>query len=130
MKYLIAHRGLDNHKYKENSIKGILNSLSKDYVSGIEVDIRFTKDKKIIVYHDLLSDFKIFGKTIFDLFDFVTSNIMLPFNTLIICIVVGWFLNLEKDYLFKNEKVYNVFNFTLKYILPVILVILLVYGLL
>ena len=59
MKYLIAHRGLDNHKYKENSIKGILNSLSKDYVSGIEVDIRFTKDKKIIMYHDLLSDFKI-----------------------------------------------------------------------
>ncbi len=78
----------------------------------------------------LLSNFKIFGKTIFDLFDFVTSNIMLPFNTLVICIVVGWFLNLEKDYLFKNEKVYNVFNFTLKYILPVILVILLVYGLL
>lgn len=63
MKYLIAHRGLDNHKYKENSIKGILNSLSKDYVSGIEVDIRFTKDKKIIVYHDLLSDFKIISNT-------------------------------------------------------------------
>ena len=63
MKYLIAHRGLDNHKYKENSIKGILNSLSKDYVSGIEVDIRFTKDKKIIMYHDLLSDFKIISNT-------------------------------------------------------------------
>ena len=78
----------------------------------------------------LLSGFKIFGKTIFDLFDFVTSNIMLPFNTLIICIVVGWFLNLEKDYLFKNEKVYKVFNFSLKYILPVVLVILLVCGLL
>ena len=63
MKYLIAHRGLDNHKYKENSIKGILNSLSKDYVSGIEVDIRFTKDKKIVMYHDLLSDFKIISNT-------------------------------------------------------------------
>lgn len=77
----------------------------------------------------LLGDFKILGRTLFDLFDFVTSNIMLPFNTLVICIVVGWFLKLEKDYIFKNEAVYNVFNFALKYILPIVLVLVLICGL-
>lgn len=59
MRHLIAHRGLDNHKYKENSINGILNSLSKDYINGVEIDIRFTKDKKIVMYHNMISNFKI-----------------------------------------------------------------------
>ncbi len=63
MKYLIAHRGLDNHKYKENSINGILNSLSKNYISGVEIDIRFTKDKKIVLNHNMISDFKIISNT-------------------------------------------------------------------
>ena len=39
----------------------------------------------------LLSDFTIFGKTIFDLFDYTTANIMLTFGALLIVIYVGWF---------------------------------------
>lgn len=58
MKYLIAHRGLDNHKYKENSIKAVLNTIDKEYISGIEIDLRFTKDKKIVMYHNLLYNLK------------------------------------------------------------------------
>ncbi len=48
---IIAHRGNDNI-HKENSLEAIINSLNKKYVDGIELDIRLTQDKKLIVNHD------------------------------------------------------------------------------
>lgn len=58
MKHLIAHRCLDNHNYKENSILAAINTLNKEYIDGIEIDLRFTKDKKIVMYHNLLYNLK------------------------------------------------------------------------
>ena len=52
MSNLIAHRGLNNKKYKENTKEAIINSLKQDYIKGIEIDIRLTKDNKIVVIHD------------------------------------------------------------------------------
>jgi len=48
----IAHRGLDNHNYRENTKEALLESLSKDYISGVELDIRLTKDSKFVIYHN------------------------------------------------------------------------------
>ncbi len=48
---IIAHRANDNI-HRENSIEAILNSLSKYYVDGIEIDVRLTKDNKLILNHD------------------------------------------------------------------------------
>lgn len=52
MSNLIAHRGLDNNKYKENTKEAIINTLKKDYIKGIEIDVRITKDNKIVIIHD------------------------------------------------------------------------------
>ena len=49
---LIAHRGNDNHKYKENTKEAILECLKRDYIAGVEFDIRMTKDKKIVIIHN------------------------------------------------------------------------------
>lgn len=38
----------------------------------------------------VLADFKLFGMTMFDLFDYSTSNILLPVGGLLICLFVGW----------------------------------------
>ncbi|WP_042274959.1 glycerophosphodiester phosphodiesterase family protein [[Clostridium] dakarense] len=46
----IAHRGLYNEKYPENSIGAFKNAANHKY--SIELDIQFTKDKKIVVFHD------------------------------------------------------------------------------
>lgn len=54
--YLISHRGLDNHIYSENSLKAIESVLNKDYIDGIEIDVRITKDKKIVLIHDPVID--------------------------------------------------------------------------
>lgn len=49
---LIAHRGKDYHKYKENSIEAFKYCFNCSYIDGIELDIRLTKDKKIVISHD------------------------------------------------------------------------------
>lgn len=48
---IIAHRGNDGIN-KENSLKSIINSLNKNYIDGVEFDIRLTKDKRFILNHD------------------------------------------------------------------------------
>lgn len=52
MSNFIAHRGLNSTEYKENTKKAILDSLKRDYIKGIEIDVRITKDNKIVVIHD------------------------------------------------------------------------------
>ena len=49
----ISHRGNDiGINYPENSKEAILEVLKRDYISGVEFDVRMTKDKKIVVVHD------------------------------------------------------------------------------
>ena len=49
--YIIAHRGIhDNINIYENTLESFELSIKKGY--AIELDIRMTKDKQIIVFHD------------------------------------------------------------------------------
>lgn len=50
---LIAHRGLYNDTIGENTYEAFNNAIKKGY-SGIELDIRTTKDNKIVIIHDAL----------------------------------------------------------------------------
>ena len=47
---LIAHRGLSG-KYYENTLPAFIHACKMDFY-GIETDIQFTKDNKIICFHD------------------------------------------------------------------------------
>ncbi|NLL44427.1 MAG: hypothetical protein GX247_02010 [Mollicutes bacterium] len=53
MNHFIAHRGNDDHPYKENTQEAILECLKKDYILGVEFDVRMTKDKKIVIAHNM-----------------------------------------------------------------------------
>lgn len=77
----------------------------------------------------VLSDFKIWGRTFFDLFDFLTSNILLPFNTLLICLIGGWYAKYLLKEAFGEDIFGKIFAFVLRFILPVVLVFVLVSGL-
>lgn len=48
----IAHRGNDNHGLKENTKEALLWCLKQNYIDGVELDIRLTKDKKFVIYHN------------------------------------------------------------------------------
>lgn len=56
---IISHRGNDKHSFKENTKKAIINCLNKEYIDGVEFDIRITKDKKFVLNHGFLNNGKI-----------------------------------------------------------------------
>jgi len=55
--FLIAHRANDNHKFSENSKNAIISCLNYDYIDGVEIDVRITKDKKLVLMHNPIIDF-------------------------------------------------------------------------
>ena len=77
----------------------------------------------------ILSDVKIFGKTIFDFLDFLTSNIMLPMNALFLCLISGWYLKLKGQDIIQNKFLALFFDIGLRYIVPFALICLIFLGL-
>ena len=47
-----SHRARDSHSFKDNSKEAINFVLNKSYIAGVELDIRLTKDKKLVIYHN------------------------------------------------------------------------------
>lgn len=83
-----------------------------------------------------LSDVKIFGKTIFDALDFCASNIMLPIGAIIMSLFIGWHLdkNVLKEELTNHGEIksyiYPYVAFILKWIAPILIVLVLISPLL
>lgn len=82
------------------------------------------------------SEFKIFDKAIFDLFDYVTANVMLPLGGVLIAVFAGWVMHrrsseAELD-LGANALLYRGWRVLIRYVAPagVILVFLNAIGLL
>ncbi len=78
-----------------------------------------------------LADVKIFGRTFFDNFDFLTSNLGLPIGGLVICMLAGvtcW-QRLKSD-LSLNGALAGVFRFILTILSPAVILTVLVTGLL
>ncbi|MHB8063779.1 MAG: sodium-dependent transporter, partial [Ruminiclostridium sp.] len=78
----------------------------------------------------ILSSIKLLGMTFFDFFDSVSSNILLPLGGLLIAIFIGYFINkqdikneLSNNGTLKNTKVINVYLFLLRFVTPVLLLI-------
>ena len=71
-----------------------------------------------------LSDMTVCGKTIFEAFDYLSSNICLPLGGMLIAIFTGWKLNREiaKVQLTNNSafrfRLYKAMMFSIKYIAP------------
>jgi len=83
-----------------------------------------------------LSKTLVFGKTFFDLFDFLSSNIALPVGGVFICLFVGWKLGKKiiveeasNDGSLHNLALLKVFTFTVRYIAPIAIVLVLLNGL-
>ena len=73
----------------------------------------------------VLKDFTLFGKGFFDMFDYLSSNILLPLGGLLIVIFTGWVLKkgVVKDELSSggryNVPIFGVIMFVIKYIAPI-----------
>ena len=77
----------------------------------------------------ILSDLKIFGKTVFDLADYAVSNVLMPLGVLLVSIFVP--LKMKKDVLMKElgvsknkgYKLFVLWLFLLRYIAPIAIII-------
>ncbi len=60
---LIAHRGEVTKYTKENTYNAVYNALMSDKYDGVEIDIRQTKDKKLVLVHDPIYKNKLIRNT-------------------------------------------------------------------
>lgn len=78
----------------------------------------------------VLKEFKIFSLTLFDLYDFVTSNVLLPVGGILIALFVGW--SWRRQAVQENggeTPLIKAFSFFLRYVAPVAITIILLQGL-
>jgi NSS family neurotransmitter:Na+ symporter len=83
-----------------------------------------------------LSGFKLFGMTMFDLFDFATSNIMMPLGGIGLCLFVGWIWGFERfkteltnHGMLKNEGVLHVVFWIARVVSPIAILVVMLKGL-
>lgn len=77
----------------------------------------------------LLKDFTIYGKTLFDFLDFITSNCLMPLNALLLCLIAGWFMKIKGSQFISKPILAFLFDIGLKFVVPIILLFLLYVGL-
>lgn len=85
--------------------------------------------------NSVLADVKPFGLTFFDLFDYLSSNVLLPIGGLLIVVFIGWVLgwNLIEKALtnsgkLKNTGVVRAFFFVTRFVTPLLVLIVLLNG--
>ena len=69
--------------------------------------------------------------TVYNLLDFITSNVMLPLGGLLIAVFVGWFVNKESirnEIKFKNKWVFELWYSITRYVVPVAIGAMLLSG--
>ena len=84
-----------------------------------------------------LSDIHIFGRTIFDFFDNLSSNVLMTLGSLLTVLFVGWRLKKTDIYdeftnggtLGTNVKIFGVLWFIIRYIAPVAVLFIFLFGL-
>jgi len=86
--------------------------------------------------NSVLADFKLFGMNMFDLFDFVSSNVLLPLGGILLAVFVGWVWGADKfnQALSNQGKISNqattcVVFFLLRYVSPVLILLVMLKGL-
>lgn len=85
-----------------------------------------------------LSDILIFGRTIFDFFDNLSSNILMTLGSLMTVLFVGWRLKKTDIYdeftnggtLSANVRIFGVLWFLIRYIAPLAIIFIFLFGLL
>ncbi len=71
---------------------------------------------------NIWQSYTLFGKTVFDMLDFLTSNIMLPLGGLFIAIFVGWSMresSVKDEIAIQNPTLYSLWRVLVRYVTPV-----------
>lgn len=84
----------------------------------------------------LLAGVTLWGKSFFDFFDFITSDVLLPLGGIFIALFVGWqwkYANVKQEMSnqgkLKNERFVQIYMFLVKYVVPIAIAVILLAGL-
>ena len=119
---LIAHRGIWNKDIKDNSYKALKSGLESTKYIGIECDIRTTKDKKFIIYHNILYKGSLVSNTYYkNMEDILLLEDLLKIDTNKILLLEIKENNIDKKkflkILSKYKRNYYIMSFSTKVIL-------------
>jgi NSS family neurotransmitter:Na+ symporter len=80
--------------------------------------------------HSLFGQVHVLGKNFFDLFDYISSNLLLPLGGLLVAVFIGYVVDkkdlhseLSNNGTIQNEKLVSILRFMLRYLAPVLLII-------
>ncbi|RYD03060.1 hypothetical protein N752_21860 [Desulforamulus aquiferis] len=83
-----------------------------------------------------LAEFTILGRNMFDLQDFLSSNVLMPIGGIFIALFAGWKLGSRVIFdeatnqgTLNNNSFLAVYTFIVRYVAPVAIVVVLLYGL-
>jgi NSS family neurotransmitter:Na+ symporter len=86
--------------------------------------------------NNVLADFKLFGMNMFDLFDFVSSNVLLPIGGISLAVYVSWVWGsdqfaraLSNHGALDNHGTARVVIFLLRYVSPLLILLVMLKGL-
>jgi NSS family neurotransmitter:Na+ symporter len=107
------------------------HKMSRNRATALTIGIAVVFGTLCALSFGRLSDVSVFGKTIFNFFDFLASNILLPIGGMIISIFTGWFLKrrMVEAELGGNNLAVRLIIFSLRYIAPICIAAVFVLGL-
>ena len=109
--------------------------LSRNKATALNTAIALVFGTICALSFNVLSDFKIFGMTMFELFDYVSSNVLLPVGGMALSIFVGWIIDRKivdeqlTDYGIRRITLKRPIYFCMRYIAPISIALIFLYDL-
>ena len=107
-------------------------SISRLYATNLLGSLTWVLGIFTVLSFNDLSTFTIFGMTIFDNLDYLTSKIMLPLGGLLMALFVGYVMNkaIVKNELNANQSIIDAWFMIIKVFSPILLIIIFIQGIL
>ena len=107
-------------------------SISRLYATNLLGSLTWVLGIFTVLSFNDLSTFTIFGMTIFDNLDYLTSKIMLPLGGLLMALFVGYVMNkaIVKNELNANQSIIDTWFMIIKLFSPILLIIIFIQGIL
>ncbi len=100
--------------------------LSRRQASALIGGIIWLMGVAVALSFNAWSDFKLFGLGLFDLFDYLATNIMLPLGGLMIVAFAGWILKRAhaQNELGASAGFFRIWHFTIRYVSPIVILLI------
>ena len=107
-------------------------SISRLYATNLLGFLTWVLGILTVLSFNNLSTFTVFGMTIFDNLDYLTSKIMLPLGGLLMALFVGYVMNkaIVKNELNAGQSIINIWLMIIKVFSPILLIIIFIQGIL